>query len=124
LERKQHDELARLREQHVRPTAVTLREFMESWLRRKENEGLSPATLAGDRQVHMARPGRLPAAGVPVAAKMMGHSVNLFCETYADLEATREAAEKAGRFLAGQEERAASEPRVVPLRGRPRRAPS
>lgn len=42
-------------------------------------------------------------AGVPVgvAAKMMGHSVAMFCETYADLlvEATRDAADMAGRFL-------------------------
>ena len=42
-------------------------------------------------------------AGVPVAvaAKMMGHSVTMFCETYADLlvEATREAAAQAARFL-------------------------
>ena len=45
-------------------------------------------------------------AGVPVAvaAKMMGHSVALFCETYADLlvEATHEAAKQAEAWLAHQ----------------------
>ena len=40
-------------------------------------------------------------ADVGVAAKMMGHSVAMFCETYADLlvESTRDVAAKAGRFL-------------------------
>ena len=45
-------------------------------------------------------------AGVPVAvaAKMMGHSVTMFCETYADLllEATRDAAQQADAWLAAQ----------------------
>jgi hypothetical protein len=56
---------------------------------------------------------------------MMGHSENMFTETYAHLllEATREAAERAGRSLA--EHSKASEPRpapVVPIRrGGPRR---
>ena len=43
------------------------------------------------------------AAGAPVAvaAKMMGHSVDMFCETYADLlvEATEDAAARAGALL-------------------------
>ncbi len=40
-------------------------------------------------------------ADVGVAAKMMGHSVALFCETYADLlvESTRDVAAQAGRWL-------------------------
>ena len=46
-------------------------------------------------------------AGVPVAvaAKMMGHSVHVFCETYADLlvEATHEAAKQAEAWLARQQ---------------------
>jgi len=46
-------------------------------------------------------------AGVPVAvaAKMMGHSVTMFCETYADLllEATRDAARQADAWLARSE---------------------
>ncbi len=45
-------------------------------------------------------------AGVPVAvaAKMMGHSVAMFCETYADLlvEATHDAARQADAWLARQ----------------------
>ena len=48
----------------------------------------------------------LLAAGVPVAvaAKMMGHSVAMFCETYADLlvEATHDAARQADEWLARQ----------------------
>lgn len=46
-------------------------------------------------------------SGVPVAvaAKMMGHSVAMFCETYADLlvEATQDAAIQADEWLARQE---------------------
>jgi integrase len=46
----------------------------------------------------------LLAAGVPVAvaAKMMGHSVAMFCEIYADLlvEATHDAARQADQWLA------------------------
>jgi integrase len=54
----------------------------------------------------------LLAAGVSVAvaAKMLGHSVTLFCETYADLlvEATHDAARQADEWLARQ----APSPRV------------
>jgi integrase len=59
-------------------------------------------------------------AGVPVAvaAKMLGHSVEVFSEVYADLltEATREAARQVDGFLSRVEQ-----PRgdVVPLRRRP-----
>lgn len=50
----------------------------------------------------------LLASGVPVAvaAKMMGHSVTLFCETYADLlvEATHEAARQVDTFWAARKQ--------------------
>ena len=48
----------------------------------------------------------------------MGHSVDLFCETYAELlvEATREAAEMAGAFLAAHTAEPEEKPTVVPLR--------
>ena len=56
----------------------------------------------------------LLAAGVPVAvaAKMMGHSVGMFCETYADLlvEATHDAARQADEWLARQGEAAKEGP--------------
>jgi integrase len=59
-----------------------------------------------------ARASILLVAGVPVAvaAKMLGHSVTLFCETYADLlvEATHDAARQADEWLARQ----APSPRV------------
>ena len=43
--------------------------------------------------------------GLGLAARMMGHSVQMFTETYADLliEATADMAERAGRFLAQKE---------------------
>jgi len=66
-------------------------------------------------------------SGVPVAvaAKIMGHSVDMFTETYADLlvEATREAAAKAGAFLDAHTTPAAppTPTPVVPIRrGGPR----
>ncbi len=71
-------------------------------------------------------------AGVPVAAKMMGHSVDMFTETYAALlEATREAAARAGAFLEAHAPKSAEKAAVVPVvpiergrrkRRRPRRA--
>jgi integrase len=61
----------------------------------------------------------LLAAGVPVAvaAKMMGHSVAMFCEIYADLlvEATHDAARRADEWLASQGE-APEERRAVQSR--------
>lgn len=66
-------------------------------------------------------------SGVPVAvaAKMMGHSFEMFTETYADLlvEATREAAARAGAFLAAHAPKTPEKAAVVSIgRGRRRRA--
>lgn len=69
-------------------------------------------------------------SGVPVAvaAKMMGHSVNMFCETYADLlvEATREAAATAGAWLEANKPEPRAPAQVVPIQrakaGRRRKA--
>ena len=67
----------------------------------------------------------LLAAGVPVAvgAKMMGHSVAMFCETYGDLlvEATHDAARRADEWLARQGEAAKKGPA---LQSRPVSAPA
>lgn len=66
-------------------------------------------------------------AGVPVAvAKMMGHSVTMFCETYADLllEATRDAAQHADAWLAARDSApAVPSPRDGTRPGKGRQAP-
>ena len=45
FERRKKDELARLAEQHVRPSLTKLREYMGEWLQRKANEGRAASTL-------------------------------------------------------------------------------
>lgn len=96
----------------------------------RERAGVRPLPLYSMRH---AAASILLAAGVPVAvaAKMMGHSVTLFCEVYAELlvESTRDAAAQAGRFLEAQEANARERAVAggtggpVPIRnGRPRAA--
>lgn len=73
------------------------------FVRIRRRAGVRPLPLYSLRH---AAASILLSAGVPVgvAAKMMGHSVTMFCETYADLllEATREAAQQADAWLAAQ----------------------
>lgn len=54
---------------------------------------------------------------VAVAAKMMGHSMEMFTETYAELllEASREVAAKAGAFLAEHTPQMVENPAVVTI---------
>jgi len=46
FERRKKEELRRLKEQHVRPSVIRLADYLPDWLRRKENEGLAPRTIA------------------------------------------------------------------------------
>jgi integrase len=84
----------------------------------REKAGVRPLPLYSLRH---ATASILLAAGVPpaLAAKMLGHSLAMFTETYADLllEASREAAEQAGRFWERAASRAEERPApVVPIR--------
>lgn len=45
LEAREKAELKRLEQQHVRPSLVTLKNYMAEWLQRKENEGLAASTM-------------------------------------------------------------------------------
>ena len=69
----------------------------------RERAGVRPLPLYSLRH---ATASILLGAGVPVAvaAKMLGHSVDVFCETYADLlvEATKGAAKMADEWLVGR----------------------
>lgn len=87
----------------------------------RERAGVGPLPVHSLRH---ATASILLGSGVPlaVAAKMMGHSVALFCETYADLlvEATRDSARQVDAFWALREgmrprpEPPGREPRALP----------
>ena len=101
---------------------LRLRNVDRAFRRIRERAGVRPLPTYSLRHATAAI---LLAAGadVGVAAKMMGHSVAMFCETYADLlvESTRDVAAKAGRFLDVQEAAAATGDTPA-RRGRPRQA--